>query len=206
VVICNAGISGRSEKTVVNGIEMAFLVNYLSHFLLVNKLLPLVENADNGRLVHVSSRAAWTRPTPQGIRFDSLGEDNGSIPYDSWEYYGQSKLANALFSLKLADMYKDSNVTSNALHPGFVKTNIARGQGWFLETAFDLLGPLITKDLAEGAATTCYAAAHPAMETVSGEFLSDCNVVSVSGQHQLNNMELADQLWEYSETKLEGLL
>lgn len=204
-LICNAGISGRSEKTVVNGIEMAFLVNYLSHFLFVNKLIPNVAAA-NGRIVHVSSRAAYTRPTAAGIRFDSLGEDNGGIEYDSWEYYGQSKLANALFSLSLAKKYAGTGITSNALHPGFVKTNIARGQGWLMESAFEVLGPLITKNVAEGSATSCYAAAHPKMQNVSGQFLSDVNVVSIGGSHHLENMALADQLWEYSEGLLDGYL
>lgn len=198
-LICNAGISGRQEKQVVNGIEMAFLVNYLSHFLLVNKLIPAVAAAEPGRIVHVSSRAAYTRPTSAGIRFDSLGESNGGLEYDSWEYYGQSKLANALFSIKLAEKYAESGISSNALHPGFVKTNIARGQGWLLETAFEVLGPLITKNVEEGAATTVYAACHPQMNDVSGEFLSDVKVVSVGGEHHLENLELAEELWAYSE-------
>ncbi len=202
ILICNAGISGRLEKQVVNGVELAFQVNYLGHFLLVNKLLPLVEAAESARIVHVSSRAAYTRPLAPGIRFDSLGEGNGGVEYDSWEYYGQSKLANALFSLKLASKYSGTNVTSNSLHPGFVKTNIARGQGWLLETAFDILGPLITKNVEEGSATTCYAAAHPEMNGISGQFLSDVNVVSVGGDHHLENHALADQLWDYSEQLL----
>ncbi|MEM7358217.1 MAG: SDR family NAD(P)-dependent oxidoreductase [Pseudomonadota bacterium] len=198
-LICNAGISGRQEKTVVNGIEMAFLVNYLSHFLLVNKLIPQVAAAQQGRIVHVSSRAAYTRPTAAGIRFDSLGESDGGLEYDSWEYYGQSKLANALFSIKLAEKYANTNITSNSLHPGFVKTNIARGQGWLTETAFEVVGPLITKNVEEGAATTVYAASHPQMADVSGQFLSDVDVVSVGGQHHLDNLKLAEELWTYSE-------
>jgi NAD(P)-dependent dehydrogenase (short-subunit alcohol dehydrogenase family) len=201
-LICNAGISGRMEKQTVNGIEIAFLVNYLSHFLFVNKLLPTVTAAKQGRIVHVSSRAAWTRPSKAGIRFDSLGEGNGGIEYDSWEYYGQSKLANALFSRKLAQQLVGTNATSNALHPGFVKTSIARGQGRLTEIAFDLFGPLITKNVEEGAATTCYAASHPQLANVSGEFLYDSNVVSVGGEHNLENDVLADRLWRVSEEML----
>ncbi|NND82897.1 MAG: SDR family NAD(P)-dependent oxidoreductase [Gammaproteobacteria bacterium] len=201
-LICNAGISGRLEKQVVNDIEIAFLVNYLSHFLFVNKLLPTVLAADQGRIVHVSSRAAYRRTPPEGIRFNTLGASNGGFEYDSWEYYGQSKLANALFSRKLAQQLAATNATSNALHPGFVKTGIARGQGRLTEIGFDILGPLISKNVEEGAATTCYAASHPSLAKVSGEFLFDSNVVEVGGTHHLENDALADQLWTVSEEML----
>ena len=201
-LICNAGISGRLEKQTVNGIEIAFLVNYLSHFLFINKLLPAVTAAEQGRIVHVSSRAAYRRSPPEGIRFNTLGEDNGGFEYDSWKYYGQSKLANALFSRKLAQKLAATRATSNALHPGFVKTDIARGQGRLTEIAFDIFGPLITKNVEEGAATTCYSACHPKMARVSGEFLFDSNVVTVGGAHHLENDAMADRLWEVSEEML----
>jgi NAD(P)-dependent dehydrogenase (short-subunit alcohol dehydrogenase family) len=202
MLICNAGISGRQEKQLVHGIEKAFLVNYLGHFLLVNKLISAVAAAEQGRIVHLSSSAAYTRPLAAGIRFDSLGESDGGVEYDSWEYYGQSKLACALFSLKLAEKYADTNITSNALHPGFVQTNIDRGQEWYIRTAFKVLGPFIAKTLEEGAATTCYAASHPNMANISGQFLYDSNVVAIGGDNHLENHALADRLWEYSEELL----
>ena len=205
-LICNAGISGRKEKQLVNGIEIAFLVNHLSHFLFVNKLLPAVMAAKQGRIVHVSSRAAYTRPSKEGIRFDALGESDAGSVYDSWEYYGQSKLANALFSRKLAQKLKGTNVTSNALHPGFVQTSIARGQGRLTEIAFKIAGPMIAKNIEEGAATTCYAASDPRLAKVSGEFLFDSNVVSIGGTHHLENDALADRLWVVSEEMLDGYL
>lgn len=205
-LICNAGISGRQEKQLVHGIEKAFLVNYLGHFLLVNKLISAVAAAEQGRIVHLSSSAAYTRPLAAGIRFESLGESNGGVEYDSWEYYGQSKLACALFSLKLAKKYEDTNITSNALHPGFVQTNIDRGQKWYIRTAFKVLGPLIAKTVEEGAATTCYAASHPSMANVSGQFLYDSNVVSIGGNNHLEDHALADRLWEYSEALLADYL
>lgn len=205
-LICNAGISGRKQKQVVNGIEIAFLVNYLSHFLFVNKLLPVVATAKQARIVHVGSRTGYTRTPPEGIRFSTLGESNGGFEYDSWEYYGQSKLANSLFSRKLAQKLAGTSVTSNSLHPGFVKTSIARGQGRLTELAFDIAGPLIAKNVEEGAATTCYAASHPQLANISGEFLFDSNVVTIGGKHHLENDALADQLWNVSEEMLGNYL
>jgi NAD(P)-dependent dehydrogenase (short-subunit alcohol dehydrogenase family) len=201
-LICNAGISGRKEKQVVNGIEIAFLVNYLSHFLFVNRLLPVVTAAEQGRIVHVGSRAGYTRTPPEGIRFNTLGESNGGFEYDSWEYYGQSKLANALFSHSLAQKLAGTTTTSNALHPGFVKTSIARGQGRLTELAFDIAGPLIAKNIEEGAATTSYAASHPQLAKANGEFLFDSNVVTVGGTHHMEDDVLADRLWNVSQEML----
>lgn len=206
VIVCNAGISGRPEKQVINGIEMAFLVNYLGHFLLVNRLMPAVTQASAGRVVHVSSRSAYTQAPAGGIRFDTLGKDNGGIEYNQWDYYGQSKLANALFSLKLAQKYADSGITSNALHPGFVKTNIGRDQSWLFRMVYGTFEMFAAKNVQQGAATACYAAAHPNMEGVSGQLLSDSNVVSVSGRHHLEDQVLADRLWAYSESLLKDYL
>lgn len=206
VLICNAGISAREEKKVVNGIEMTFLVNYLSHFLLVNRLLPVVKAAEQARIVHVSSRSAYSQAPAGGIRFETLGDGEPGAEYNPWDYYGQSKLANALFSYQLAKKLVNSSVTSNALHPGVVQTNIARGQGKLMETAFGIVGPLIAKTVEEGAATACYAAAHPNMENVSGQFLFDSNVVTIGGEHHLEDEALAARLWTYSEEKLTAYL
>ncbi|MEM7359382.1 MAG: SDR family NAD(P)-dependent oxidoreductase [Pseudomonadota bacterium] len=206
VLICNAGMSAREERTVVNGIEMTFLVNYLSHFLLVNKLMPSVQASKQARIVHVASRSAYSQAPQGGIRFDSLGEAAPGGEYNPWDYYGQSKLANALFSHQLAKKYANTNITSNALHPGVVQTNIARGQGRVMETVFGIVGPLVAKTVEEGAATACYAATHPNMEKVNGQFLFDSNVVTIGGEHHLQDDALAARLWEYSEQKLSEYL
>lgn len=198
-LILNAGISGRPGKKLVHGIEKTFYVNYLGHFLFANKVLPAVEASRQGRIVHVSSSASYSRPTAEGIRFDALGQSDAGREYDGWEAYGVSKLANALFSRKLAKKYENSNVTSNALHPGLVNTNISRGMDWATRTGFQVLGPIIARTPGEGSATHCYCAAHPNMGNVSGEFLFDSNPVSIGGQNNLENDELADRLWAYSE-------
>ncbi|MEM8499834.1 MAG: SDR family NAD(P)-dependent oxidoreductase [Pseudomonadota bacterium] len=199
ILMLNAGISGGEKKRTVNGIELAFLVNYLGHFLLTRRLLPAVERAPEGRVVHVSSRAAYQTAPPEGIRFDTLGEGDGGHEYDVLENYGQSKLANALFSLKLAREYKGSSVTSNSLHPGFVQTGIDRGLTGWRRFLFGAARTVTAKSAEEGAATQCYAATHPAMEGITGQYLVDSNVVQVDVPSHMENTELANQLWEYSE-------
>lgn len=201
-IICNAGISAPPQKKLVNGIEITFSVNYLGHFHLVNRLLPSLATSRACRIVHVSSRSAYTQAPVNGIRFDSLGESNAGIEYNQWDYYGQSKLANALFSLKLSQMYAGTGITSNALHPGFVQTNIDRDQSWFFRAVFNVIQLFTARSVEQGAATICYAAVHPNMSSITGQFLSDSNVIAVAGPHHLNNEQLADRLWRYSEATI----
>ena len=89
VVVTNAGITESKELAKRYGIEMQFLVNYLSHFLLVNKLLPLIPDF-TGRVVIVSSIASKNQAPKEGILFGDLDGHSG---YSASTFYGQSKLA-----------------------------------------------------------------------------------------------------------------
>ena len=79
--------------------------------------------AGTGRIVHVGSRSGYRAAPAVGIDFDNL---RGEGEFDSGEAYGRSKLANALFSLALAERLEGTGVTSNVIHPGLVSTDIAR--------------------------------------------------------------------------------
>jgi NAD(P)-dependent dehydrogenase (short-subunit alcohol dehydrogenase family) len=203
IVIANAGISGHDELQVIDGIEQTFRINYLGHFVLVKNLLPLVKAATNGRIVHVGSAAAYLRVPDGGIDFHSL---RGEKPYSRLQKYGQSKLANILFSLQLSKMLKGSNTTTNALHPGMVDTDIVRSYpGWF-QMAYGLIVPYIAKTVSEGAATQVYVATHPDVAGVSGAYFEDCNPVIVSGNSYLHDEELAEKLWQVSLEMTKGFI
>tara|TARA_R110002049_G_C9138218_1_gene559418 strand:+ start:251 stop:1267 length:1017 start_codon:yes stop_codon:yes gene_type:complete len=203
IVIANAGISGLREMQVIDGIEQTFRINYLGHFVLVNNLLPLVEAAPGGRVVHVGSAAAYLRFPQGGIDFGSLG---GEKPYSRMEKYGQSKLANILFSLQLSKVLEGGSATSNALHPGMVHTDIARSYpGWF-QKIFDTVGQYFMKTPAQGAATQVYVATHPDVAGVSGAYFEDCNPVIVSGNSYLHDEDLAKKLWDVSLRMTEGFV
>ena len=193
ILILNAGINTFGDLELVNGIEKIFVVNFLGHFVLVNRLLPLVKDSEEGRIVHVSSRSAYRQAPAAGIDFDNL---RGEGAFDAGEAYGRSKLANALFSLELARRLEGSGVTSNAIHPGLVKTNIARTAPTLIRKAFDLLGPVIAKTPAQGAATQVYVATHPALAGVSGAYFEDCNPVIVNGPNHMTDSAMAKTLWE----------
>ena len=130
----------------------------------------------------------------------------GEKSFDAGEAYGRSKLANALFSNELARRLQDTTVTSNVIHPGLVKTNIARTAPGFIRGAFNLFGGLIAKSLAEGAATQVYVATSPLLDGVSGAYFEDCNPVQVEGAHHMYDRAMAQRLWRVSEEMAEPYL
>ena len=203
ILMCNAGINTFGELELVNGVERTFAVNHLGHFILVNRLMPMLKKAQESRIVHVGSMSAYVQAPAVGIDFDNL---RGEGVFDSQEAYGRSKLANALFSLELAARLEGSNITSNVIHPGLVKTNIARTAPIVLRKAFEWFGDLIAKNLQEGAATQVYVATNPALKGVSGAYFEDCNAVTVSGDNHIFNKPMAERLWSTGEEMAQGYL
>ena len=204
ILVCNAGINTFGDSVeLVNGVERTFAVNYLGHFVLVNRLMPLMKQAQESRIVHVGSMSAYIQAPAVGIDFDNL---RGEGLFDPQEAYGRSKLANALFSLELSTRLKGSNITSNVIHPGLVKTNIARSAPIALRKAFEWFGHLIAKTVEEGAATQVYVATNPDLLGVSGAYFEDCNAVTVSGNHFIFDKPMAERLWVVGEEMAQGYL
>jgi NAD(P)-dependent dehydrogenase (short-subunit alcohol dehydrogenase family) len=196
MLVLNAGFrGGGNERTLIDGIEKHFLVNHLGHFLLVNRLLDRLYFAWQGRIVVVASRAAYRGAPENGIRFDdiTLAQD-----YSDSLAYGHSKLANVLFSLELGKLLKGTRITSNALHPGVIDTEIDRNVNRFLQFGFGVLASLRGKSVEAGAATSCYVATSPLLGSTSGRYFEDCNAVEIPASH-LQDMAMADRLWFLSE-------
>ena len=181
------------ELEQVNGIEKQFYVNHLGHFVLVNQLLEQVVASAQGRIVTVSSGRATGAAPPEGIQFENL---SGEKAYDPALAYGQSKLANVLFTLELARRLKDTNATANSLRPGVIATNLGRHLPRWKVIALETVGRVFTKTIAEGAATTCYVATAPALSDVSGYFFDHSNPVRAGGFTE--DTEMARQLWDVS--------
>jgi len=192
-LICNAGMMGSSDLQTVLGLEKQFVVNYLGHFLLAQRLLPLLKAAPQGRLVMVSS-GLYTKAPKSGIEFNNL---DGSKSYDRFTAYGQSKLAMALFSAEFARRFSAENVTANALYPGVIHTNLFRELPWYARFAMTLGGWAFMKSVEQGAATHCYVAGDPALDKISGLLFADCNPVIPEGTH-LSDRELSAKLWNVS--------
>ncbi len=193
MLICNAGIMELPQLEQVDGIEKQFFVNHLGHFVLVNHLLERVVAAPQGRIVNVSSGAATRQAPERGIEFDNL---SGERSYDPGRAYGQSKLANVLFTLELTRRLRATNATANALRPGVIPTNLGRHMPRWKTWALENLGGSFTKTIAQGAATTCYVATSPALAKASGYFFNHCNPHRPGGHTE--NTDMATRLWQVS--------
>ncbi len=200
IVICNAGMMPFGDLELVSGIEKVFFANFLGHFVLVNNLLPSMLQQGTGRIVHVSSDSAYKQDSSKvvpsaGIDFENL---RGEGTFNAGWAYGRSKLANALFSLELSKRLSGTGLTSNAIHPGSVITNITHSAPASVrkqveEWAHRLRTP------EQGAATQVYVATSPDLRDVSGGFFENCNPAIVPHPHFLDDKAMAEKLWNVAE-------
>jgi len=158
LLISNAGVMALPRRqTTADGFEMQFGTNYLGHFALTARLMPLLRRASGPRVVSVSSLAHRTG----FIDFDDL---QGVRVYSPWKAYGQSKLAMLMFALELQRRSDAAgwNLTSNAAHPGFARTGLfASGPGGLLSLANDFEAPFFGHSAAGGARPILFAATNP---------------------------------------------
>lgn len=121
VLVNNAGMMTPELEATAEGYEKQFGVNYLGPFLWTMKLLPLVKKSEQGRVINLASMMhVLGSIKPETFKADQIEKFNGVLSY------GNSKLANLLFSNALAEQLKGTNATSNALHPGGVDSEIYR--------------------------------------------------------------------------------
>ncbi len=196
-LIANAGIMALPNHEKLHGIEKQLFTNHVGHFLLVTGLVNTL--ADDGRVVMLSSGAHNNAPEA-GIELDNLSGDRN---YRQWKAYGQSKLANLLFARSLALRFAGTKRVANALHPGVIATNLGRHMSTMERFALLAASPLFMKSVGEGAATQVWAAVHPDMARVSGEYLADCNIRTSSAHGQ--DKALAAGLWEATEKIVAGV-
>jgi len=195
VILTNAGVMA-PPYTVVHKykepLELQFAVNFLGHFILINRLMPLVRAAPAGRFALVASEGYVTAPKKVGIDFDDL---NFSKKYDALTAYGQSKLGVMLMNRELARRLDGTNITSNSVHPGVIRTNLARDTKSFVVKLISAFAGPWTRSISQGAATHCFVAVHPSLDGVSGQHFADCNPKEATTDHA-KNMDLAAKLWD----------
>ncbi len=187
LLINNAGLAGAKGLT-KSGFELAFGTNHLGPFLLTQLLLDRIKQSAPARIVTVASRA-HTRVS--GINFDAVQKP--TVSKAGLPEYGASKLANVLFSAELGRRLVGTGVTTYALHPGVVASDVWRE----LPQPFRALAKLFMISVEEGAMTTLYCATSPSVTTQTGLYYDKCSlkVPSKAGQ----DAALAAELWKRSE-------
>jgi WW domain-containing oxidoreductase len=192
-IVANAGIANLPTLQTRHGVEMQFLVNHLGHFALVNRLCDLVRNS-TGRIVIVSSDASVKRAPPEGIMFDNL---DGHHSYRPFAFYGQSKLAVAVYAKELSRRLMGRGIAVNSVHPGATKgTKLNKYLRGPLALALSVAN-VFMRSVQQGAATQALLAASPQVSGITGEYWTDCRIAA--GSPLLSDDTLAKRLWDVSE-------
>jgi NAD(P)-dependent dehydrogenase (short-subunit alcohol dehydrogenase family) len=195
VLLNNAGVFLPKRITTVDGIEYTFAVNHLAPFLLTNLLFERIKASRPARIITTSSvahRAAH-------INFDDLQFERRR--YNGVKAYGQSKLANILFTEELSRRSKGSGVTSNCFHPGAIRTNLVQSGPWYYQLIWAIISPFLMSPR-RGADTAIYLASSSEVEAISGKYFVKRNEVKLSDL--ADDHAAAVRLWKISE-KLTGI-
>lgn len=187
LLINNAGLAG-SKGLTRSGFELAFGTNHLGPFLLTQLLADRIKQSAPARIVTLASRA-HTRVS--GIDFEAVQKP--TVGKAGLSEYGVSKLANVLFSAELARRLAGTGVTTYALHPGVVASDVWRE----LPQPFRALAKLFMISVEEGAATTLYCATSPEVAAQTGLYYDKCSIREPSKVAQ--DAALALELWRRSE-------
>ena len=191
VLINNAGVVNTSYHETSDGIENTFAVNHLGYFLFTNLLLHKLKGESETRIINVSSAA---HSFVKEIQWQDINFKNNFK--QGLRCYGQSKLANLLFTRYLAIKLSTENITVNAIHPGGVNTSLgSQNKVWYSKPLRLILRPFFRSPL-KGAESIIYLATKQD-DGVTGEYFVDSNIHKSSSYSK--NLEEADKLWSLSE-------
>ena len=178
VVIANAGVMATPFGHTADGFETQFGTNHLGHFVLVNRIASLLRTG--GRLINVSSA---------GHRYSNVDLADPSFertPYEPFVAYGRSKTANILFAVAFDKRHRDRGVRAAAVHPGGIKTELARHiDPSYIQALIDQINqhlaaegraPFQWKTIPQGAATSVWVGVVASADEIGGRYCENCHV------------------------------
>jgi NAD(P)-dependent dehydrogenase (short-subunit alcohol dehydrogenase family) len=170
---------------------MTWALNHLNYFLLTDLLLDVLKASAPARIVNVSSMA---HSMTKGIHFEDVEYKQG---FSGWTVYSQSKLANIMFTYEIARRLEGTQVTANALHPGFVATGFGHNnRGGLMAFGLNTLQMIVAKKPEQGAQTSIYLASSPQVEGVTGKYFSSKKETKSSAASY--DVDAQKRLWELS--------
>jgi NAD(P)-dependent dehydrogenase (short-subunit alcohol dehydrogenase family) len=182
LVVANAGVWAPSFSKTADGFETDFGVNHLGHFVLVNRIAPLMK--PGSRLVNLSSG---------GHRRADVDLDDPNYErttYDPFLAYGRSKTANVQFTVEFDRRHRTNGVRATAVHPGIIQTELGRAMGPDaiqriidqVNAAYLAAGrpPAQWKSIPQGAATSVWAGATAEADEVGGRYCENCHVAELT--------------------------
>jgi NAD(P)-dependent dehydrogenase (short-subunit alcohol dehydrogenase family) len=218
VVIANAGVMATPFGHTADGFETQFGTNHLGHFVLVNRIAPLIRAG--GRLVNLSSA---------GHRFANVDLEDPNFertPYDPFVAYGRSKTANILFAVAFDQRHRARGIRAAAVHPGGIHTELGRHmdpshtqsmvEQIDKQLAAEGKPPYQWKTIPQGAATSVWAAVVASPDEVGGRYCENCHVgrvvadtavisvVSEGVRGYALDPQNAEALWNKSEQMVRG--
>ena len=196
VLINNAGAIYARRQLSPDGIELTWAVNHLAPFLLTTLLLDRLTASTPARIVTTSSGAHERAQIP----FDDLNAERSWGGF-GFPRYGETKLANILFTVELARRLEGTGVTANCFHPGFVATGFNRNNGLLMRIGMAISRPF-ARSASKGAETLVWLVDSEAPGDTSGGYFFDEHLVTPSVAAQ--DREAARRLWDVSEAEVQA--
>lgn len=194
VLVNNAGAIFTTRQLTVDGIERTWALNHLAPFLLTMLLLDRLKESAPARIITTASDAHKGKLIP----FDDLSAER-SWKGRGFTRYGETKLANVMFTRELARRLAGTGVTAYSFHPGLVATGFNRNNGALMSTAMTIIAPF-SRSPRKAAQTLVWLADSPDVSAQSGGYYEDGGLAVSSRQAQ--DPVLAKRLWEVSEEQV----
>ena len=171
VLLNNAGGANKTKQITSEGLEKTFATNQMNYFVLSTELIDIISESNDGRIINVASNAHIGAE----VDYENINSEKN---FSAWTSYCVSKLMNIMLTYKMAAM--QDKVCVNALHPGFVDTNIAGNEGNLIKYIVKFGAKLFARTVDNGADSSIYLSTSEDVKGVSGKYFFKCREISSS--------------------------